>query len=65
MNKILDLKNKEDKLVEELSQCTFYPKLNKQKLTKEKSNSNVKDGNFYDRLANWQNKLIKKYDNFF
>lgn len=44
---------------EEMSKCTFYPRTNKRTSVDDK-NKNFVEGNFYERLASWQNKINKK-----
>ena len=59
VNRLLSEKNEQTKLQEELSKCTFYPQVNKKRNNNDKNKNNL-EGNFYERLTNWQNKIDKK-----
>lgn len=61
VNRLLAIKNEEIKEQNELSQCTFYPATNREKkFNIGDTKKNHLDGNFYERLANWQNKIEQK-----
>ena len=47
------------KIQKELSECTFYPNINKNKNIGEKNKSQI-EGNFYERQINWKNKIKNK-----
>lgn len=59
VNRLLAQKTEEIRVQEELSKCTFYPQTNK-RITFGVKKKNYVEGNFYERLASWQNKINKK-----
>lgn len=59
VNRLLALKTEEMRVQEEMSKCTFQPRTNRRSSVSDK-NKNFVEGNFYERLASWQNKINKK-----
>jgi len=59
VNRLLLLKTEELRMQKELSNCTFHPQTNKRRNINTK---NHEEGNFFERLASWNNKINKKYD---
>jgi len=59
VNRLMAHKTEEMRMKEELSKCTFYPQTNKNTTFGDKNKNSV-EGNFYERLASWQNKIKKK-----
>lgn len=60
MNKLLLNKKIQKEYDEELIGCTFKPLLHKQNLKSIRINEKSQEGDFYERLSNWQNKLELK-----
>ena len=60
MNKLLLKKKLEKEEEEELIGCTFKPFLYKNFRKTIRTNEKSPEGDFYERLANWQNKLEQK-----
>jgi hypothetical protein len=60
MNKLLLNKKLEIKEKEELNECTFKPFLYKNFHKSIRTNEKSPEGDFYERLSNWQNKLDLK-----
>ncbi len=59
VNRLLAEKTEEIRMQEEMSKCTFYPQTNKRSSFSDK-NKNFVEGNFYERMSSWQNKINKK-----
>lgn len=60
MNKLLFNKQIEIKEKEEMNECTFKPSLYKNFHKSIRTNEKSPEGDFYERLSNWQNKLDLK-----
>jgi len=59
VNRLLAQKTEDMRIQEEMSKCTFYPRTNKRSSVDDKYKNYI-EGNFYERLTSWQNKINKK-----
>jgi len=59
VNRLLAEKIEHLKEKRELSKCTFFPETNRKTHLAYRFNNQV-EGNFYERLENWQNKVNRR-----